>query len=261
MPSMTTSSWLSAIWPPPPNIPPATAWFTIDPSRCAQPGYGDAGSGARCAKSRSRQARVSRIMSPVGFSAPCGPKNRKSSSDGGCIVWSARAPPADGVDLVDEDDALAAPFRGELLRLAREEAHDEHVDADERLREAGAGDRDEGRVEVRSRSPSPASSCRCPGAPRKSTPRSRLPPAASKCSPDCQSETIAADLLLRLLLPADVVELDAPLGVAGLEAADLADAHQHERAHEDQEVADEEEPEEEELHPERSRCRSRRRRR
>ena len=29
-----------------------------------------------------------------------------------------------------------------------------------------------------------------PGAPRKRSPRSRLPPAASKCSPDCQSETI-----------------------------------------------------------------------
>ncbi len=29
-----------------------------------------------------------------------------------------------------------------------------------------------------------------PGAPRKSTPRSRLPPACSNCSPDCQSETI-----------------------------------------------------------------------
>ena len=28
-----------------------------------------------------------------------------------------------------------------------------------------------------------------PGAPRKSTPRSRLPPAFSNASPDCQSET------------------------------------------------------------------------
>ncbi len=28
-----------------------------------------------------------------------------------------------------------------------------------------------------------------PGAPRKSTPRSRLPPAFSNSSPDCQSET------------------------------------------------------------------------
>ena len=28
-----------------------------------------------------------------------------------------------------------------------------------------------------------------PGAPRKSTPRSRLPPALTKSSPDCQSET------------------------------------------------------------------------
>src|SRR6266545_8057593 len=29
-----------------------------------------------------------------------------------------------------------------------------------------------------------------PGAPRKSRPRSRLPPASSKCSPDCHSETM-----------------------------------------------------------------------
>src|SRR5205814_8749278 len=49
---------------------------------------------------------------------------------------------ADRVDLVDEDDALAAPLPRELLRLAGEEAHDHRVYADERLREAGARDRD-----------------------------------------------------------------------------------------------------------------------
>ena len=51
------------------------------------------------------------------------------------------------VDLVDEDDALAAPLAGQLLRLAREEAHDDRIDADEGLREARARDRDERRVE------------------------------------------------------------------------------------------------------------------
>src|SRR6185437_390815 len=56
---------------------------------------------------------------------------------------------ADGVDLVDEDDALAAPLARELLRLAREKADDECVDADERLREAGARDGDKRRVEAR----------------------------------------------------------------------------------------------------------------
>ena len=38
-----------------------------------------------------------------------------------------------------------------------------------------------------------------------------------------------------------MVELDAPLGVAGLVAPDLRDAHHQHRAHEDQEVEDEEE--------------------
>src|SRR5207244_11461077 len=56
---------------------------------------------------------------------------------------------ADRVDLVDEDDALAAPLAGELLRLARQETHDDRVDADEGLGEAGARDRDERRVEAR----------------------------------------------------------------------------------------------------------------
>ena len=55
----------------------------------------------------------------------------------------------------------------------------------------------------------------------------------------------APHLLLRLGLAADVVELDAPVGVARLVAADLRDAHQHQRAHEDQEVEDEEREEEE----------------
>src|SRR5205814_9903899 len=44
----------------------------------------------------------------------------------------------DGVDLVDEDDALTAPFAGELLRLAGQEAHDDRVDPGEGLGEARA---------------------------------------------------------------------------------------------------------------------------
>src|SRR5205823_10904567 len=59
-----------------------------------------------------------------------------------------RAAHPDRVDLVDEDDALAAPLGGELLRLAGEEPHDDGVDAEERLREPGARDRDERRVEA-----------------------------------------------------------------------------------------------------------------
>src|SRR5207248_9066950 len=70
----------------------------------------------------------------------------RRSSD---LLALQRLPPhAHGVDLVDEDDALAAPLARELLRLAREEADDQRVDADERLREARARDRDERRVEA-----------------------------------------------------------------------------------------------------------------
>jgi hypothetical protein len=72
-PSITISSWLSASWPPPPNIPGIAPWLTIEASFCTTGGYGERRSGARSLKSRSRHARVSRIMSPVGLSAPFGP--------------------------------------------------------------------------------------------------------------------------------------------------------------------------------------------
>ena len=65
-----------------------------------------------------------------------------------------------------------------------------------------------------------------PGAPRKSRPRSRLPPAPLEDLARLPERDDAPDLLLRLGLAADVVELDAPLGVAGLVTADLRDAHQ-----------------------------------
>ena len=78
-----------------------------------------------------------------------------------------------------------------------------------------------------------------PGAPRKSTPRSRLPPAFSNSSPDCQSETTRRDLLLGLGLAADVVELDAPVRVAGLVGLDLLDAEEDQRPEQDQEVDEE----------------------
>ena len=65
-----------------------------------------------------------------------------------------------------------------------------------------------------------------PGAPRKSRPRSRLPPAPSNTSPDCHSVTTRRISSLASAWPRTCVELDAPLGVARLEAADLRDAHQ-----------------------------------
>src|SRR4029079_5907263 len=56
---------------------------------------------------------------------------------------------ADGVDLVDEDDALAAPLAGELLGATCQEPDDDRVDPDEGGGEARARHRDERRVEPR----------------------------------------------------------------------------------------------------------------
>src|SRR5262245_56052202 len=56
-------------------------------------------------------------------------------------------PPADGVDLVDENDALPAPFPRQFLRLARHPADDHDVHPNERLSEARARHRDEWAVE------------------------------------------------------------------------------------------------------------------
>ena len=55
---------------------------------------------------------------------------------------------ADGIDLVDEDDALAAPLARKPLGLPRHVAHGEDVHPDEHPGEARPGDRDEGAVET-----------------------------------------------------------------------------------------------------------------
>ena len=54
-----------------------------------------------------------------------------------------------------------------------------------------------------------------PGAPRNSRPRSRLPPAFSNSLARLPERDDAADLLLRLGLAADVVELHAPVASPG----------------------------------------------
>ena len=165
---------------------------------------------------------------------------------------------ADGVDLVDEDDARAAPLARQPLGLAREVADEDRVDADERRREAGAGDRDERRVEAgRDR----LRQHRLAGARRAEEEQAALALAARALErlaglPEADD---AANLLLRLGLAADVVELDAPLRVARLEAPDLADAHQEHRPHQDREVRDEEEEDEDHLRPERRASRAPRR--
>src|SRR5581483_10853142 len=126
-----------------------------------------------------------------------------------------RAAHADGVDLVDEHDAVAAPLARELLRLAREEAHDDRVDPDERLREARARDRDERRVEPGGDRLRHHRLARARGAVEE---EAALALAAGPLEDlaGLPERDDAPDLLLRLRLPADVLELDAPLGVAGL---------------------------------------------
>src|SRR5438034_1044804 len=87
--------------------------------------------------------RVQRTEGPV--------EERLLDSRGGVARAAAesRAPHADGVDLVDEDDALAAPLARELLGLAGEPADDDRVHAQEGLLEPGARHQDEGAVEAR----------------------------------------------------------------------------------------------------------------
>jgi hypothetical protein len=84
------------------------------------------------------------------------------------------AVPADGVDLVDEDDAGAV-----LLRLLEQVAHPAGADADEHLDEVRAGDRKNGTPA----SPATARASRVlpvPGGPYSSTPLGILAPSAWK---------------------------------------------------------------------------------
>ena len=254
MPSIVTSSWLSAICPWPPNIPGKAPWLTIPASFVYQAGYG-------------RRRRVALLEHPLAPAAGLEDQvaGRASASRTGRRSSGRRSGPrsrpiidapsderrmADGVDLVDEDDALAAPLGGEPLRLPRHVADDQHIDADEGLSESRARDRDERAVESgRDR----LREHRLAGAGRAVEEDAALAAAAG------QLERLAGlpeaddppDLLLRLRLAADVLELDAPVGVAGLEAFDLRDAHHHHRAHQDQEVEDEEERQDDQLAQER----------
>ena len=246
IPSITTSSWFSASPPPPiPPIPGKIPWLTMLPILCTKFGYGEVRSGARCSNIQSRHAAFSMITSPLGLIAAQRPvvgaavhvmftRHGAGPCDG--VPPAERvAAHADGVDLVDEDDALAAPLARELLGLAGEEADDDRVDADERLGEARARDRDERRVEAgRDR----LGDHRLARSRRSEEEQASLALAAGALEhlAGLPERDDAADLLLGLGLAPDVVELDAPFGVAGLVAADLRDAHQEQRAHEDQEV-------------------------
>ena len=130
--------------------------------------------------------------SPVEVSAPIGPKK--------FVSWTVpvstrreagaqrRAAQADGVDLVDEDDALAAPLGGLFLALR---ARKRTITASMPMNVCA---KPEPGIVTNGQLNDVAIAFESivlpvPGGPMKSTPRSRLPPAFSNSSPDCQSET------------------------------------------------------------------------
>ena len=157
-----------------------------------------------------------------------------------------RLPPhPDCVDLVDEDDALPAPFPGQLLRLAREPAHDHGVHPEERLLESRAGHQHEGAVEAR-RDRLGEHRLSGSGLAEEEQPALALSSGRFERLAALPERDDAADFLLGLVLAAHVLEAHAPVRIAGLEAAHLRDSDQHHRAEEDEGVEEEEEREAEE---------------
>ena len=146
---------------------------------------------------------------------------------------------ADRVDLVDEDDALAAPLGRLLARAPREEADEHSVHPDEGLREAGAWDGHERAVEGRR---DRLGEHRLAGARRAEEHDAALALAAGldELLARLPEGDDAGDLLARLLLAADVAELDAPVRVTWLVDLDLLGAEEQQRAEQDQEVGEEE---------------------
>ena len=213
---------------------------------------------SRSSKIQSRQACVSRTRSPDGLQRAPGPVEEAVAVRGGptsravAHALAQRLPAhADGVDLVDEDDARAAPLARQPLRLAREVADEDRVDADERRREAGAGDRDERRVEAgrdRLREHRLAGARLRRG---RAAPRSRLPPARSNASPDCQRQTTRRTSSFASAWPRTSSSLTPHCASPGSKPRICAEAHQQHRADQDGEVRDEEEEDEDHLRPER----------
>jgi hypothetical protein len=157
---------------------------------------------------------------------------------------------ADGVDLVDEDDALPAPLAREATRAGDHQRDDDHVHADEHLREARARHRHDRRVEARRDA---LREHRLAGARRADEQQAALGLAAglAELLARLPQGDHARDLLLLLALPAHVVEVHAPVGVAGLVALELAHRHQHHRAEEDPEVDQEQQRQLQQQHQQR----------
>ena len=86
-----------------------------------------------------------------------------------------------------------------------------------------------------------------PGAPRKSSPRSRLPPARSNASPDCQSVTTRRTSSFASTWPRTSASLTPHSASPGSKPRICEMPMQQHRAHEDREVGDEEEEDEDDL--------------
>jgi hypothetical protein len=149
---------------------------------------------------------------------------------------------ADRVDLVDEHHALPAPLAREPAGLADQEHHDDDVHADERLREPGAGHRDDRRVERRR---DRLGEHRLAGARRADEEQAAFGLAAGGAELLARRPQLddLLGLLLGLGLAAHVVELDAPVRVARLVALHLLQAEEQQRPEQDHQVDEEQERE------------------
>ena len=177
-----------------------------------------------------------------------GPVEERLLDPGGGIARATaerRAPHAYGVDLVDEDDALAAPLARELLGLAGEPADDNRVHAQEGLLETGARHQDKRAVEARSDRLGEHRLSGSGRAEEQQTALSLSPGLLERLSGLPEGDD-PADLLLGFFLAAHVGQADPPVRVSGLEASHLRDPDQHHRADEDQGVEEEEDRQAEE---------------
>ena len=159
------------------------------------------------------------------------------------------APGADGVDLVDEHDALAPPLLGQLARLVGQELDGDRIHPDEHPGEARSGDRHERAVEVGG---DRLGDHRLAGAGSAQEQQTALALAAGllELLAGLPQGDHAGDLLLGLGLSADVCDLHAPARVARLVAADLAHREEQERPEEDREVDEEQQRQLDEHEPE-----------
>ena len=142
-------------------------------------------------------------------------------------------------------------LRASLRALRDHQRDDDHVHAHEHLREARARHRHDRRVEARGDA---LGEHRLAGARRTDEQQAALGLAArlAELLAGLPQGDHARDLLLRLALPAHIVEVHAPVGVARLVALHLAHRHQHHRAEQDPEVDQEQQRQLQQQHQQRA---------